>query len=1312
MRSVLAFCVLLTAVAACLADPPAWREAPEVYEVNRDGLTASDGGGSTGDNYLLTLAEYSDFVLSFDLTRMEAGGDKLRAIVVWGLDLADRSNRACFFLPVTRLGVGDTGHFEVIKLGARAMLKLEGNVVSREAAAYGEPLEKAPVAFLHYYNYHFRYTNVDLASLEADKLPPPTDLRAQVSPAGVVVLAWEVPEVYQGLAGFEVRRREGGAEAAGSAARAAPGQGEEASVVAETEGLEARDVTARSAVSYSYSVAAVLDDRSGPRSEEISVRVDRARPPRPVEDARAMLRIDGSARLSWRLAEDSRCAGLGVQRGEEVLAKGLDPRTNSFLAPPSEQREYVISTLDPDGRQDAVTQVRAEPAAPLVAEGASWPTRHPYLRYSAEDIDRARRLVRADGTARKVLASVCTKADGIISKPPDIPRERSDEHRKMTGPVRRVADAYALSGDDRYAAWVREVMLAYAKLYPTLEPFSGGRARIVKTGSGLYEATWYVPVICAYDMTYDSPVYSAEDHQRIADDFLRPAAELFWVKDYTNSGDHRARDLHYKCYNFQAWFISAVGLTGMLLRDADMVEHAIDGPYGFKHLLAHDVHDDGLFWERSLGYHSFVLSALLPFLEAAYHCNLDLYHLRVPDDYNEDREPLANYTVGDGDNGPKSIKLMFDGPFYALYGNRTYANVGDSNAGPLRAGEYYRVAYHRYREPKYAWLYWQDRKRSEREELYRGETDLSGTVRVAYDDTALYIGAEITDDVVRNTHAKPGEVWAGDALWVGLKWRAQEGGGYDFIYGLSPGDFAQVPPVPALFNRFQETNNGASSGEYAVKKTENGYSLEIAVPWAEFEPGEGEEGTAFRPQPGAQITVDCVLYDGDPSGGASTKEKMLGWSCTIDRYDSAQGGALVFDDTPPEGEGIINAPRAEGLVVDGELDDWAKLPARPARIGTDSAVMTDAGSGPDLLSLIYDAPVEDEAQFDYLGGSFCNNGILQAGCTLYPSTGFAILREGLDESGLPPPDATCCTLNYGPHGGGHGHPDQLSIVLYADGKQWIPDFGSCPYGSKEKQTWTSQTISHNTVVVDEVSQYPTVSGTPSWPCDAAERQARGFLDFFDCDAAFKAAGARNSAVYEGVTVRRTVALVGDALVDFFEAESAAEHQYDYPLHIDGPLLACSALLAAQEGVLADKPGYQHNEAVRRGVTDEPVVTTWGDEARKLRISCAPAPGTEVIVAEGITNKLDRKMPMLILRRRAEDTIFATVMQPFTTDESQSPEWLREGEAVAVRLVVPEGTALVVYNPSEGVVEVDGLRVAGRLALRLTRADGTVVTRQL
>ena len=847
MRPVLLVIVCALMVPALsVAEVPEWDEAPDVYEITDDGFVASDGGGSTGDHYLLTQREYGDFALSFDLTRLEDGGDRLRGIVVWGVDRDDTSNRMGFFLPVEGVRPGETARFEVVVIGGQATLKLDGEIVNRNPSVYETPLESAPVGFLHYYNYDYRYSKIDLQPLNPAELPAVQNLQADISPAGVVTLTWDEPELLAGVLRYEVRRRPADAGAADWTAR--------------TDIPAATDTAAHTGVAYSYSVVPLIAGRRGARGDSVMVRVDQSRPPAPPAGLVATRRVDGSVRMRWAAVEGSRSAGFVVRRGDEVLAGDLPPGTGSFLAPAGEG-DLTVATLNPDGGASRAISAQFRASAPLVEPGAQWPQRHPWLLYEAADFERIRGLAERDEAVREAIEGIARRGNTVIEKPLDIPQERTDDHRGFSGRATTVSEAYGVTGDDRYASWLRELLLAYADLYGLLEPSNTMRTRIMGTDSGLYEATWYVPMVVAYDIVHDSPVFSEEDHARIERDLLRPAAGLFLIPDYADSDDWRTRDTHYKCYNFQAWFLSAVGLTGLLLRDADMVEYAIDSPYGLKHLIEHDVRDDGVFWERSLGYHNFVLSALMPLLEGAYHCNLDVYALEVADD-GQTLGSREHYTVEDGDNGAKGLRLMFEGPFYALFGDLSYANIGDSNGGPLRFGRPHFPAWERYRDPRLAWLYWQGRS-GEDTAHWDGLDDLSAEVRLAHDDEALYLAARITDEVVRNTHAEPARAWAGDLLWVGLKWRNEAGGHYDIIYGLTPGDGEGVPPVPVIFNRFGEVAHAISSGDYAVQRTDDGYALELAIPWSELAPHEGEEGVAFEPVAEAELTADFVLYDTD-----------------------------------------------------------------------------------------------------------------------------------------------------------------------------------------------------------------------------------------------------------------------------------------------------------------------------------------------------------------------------------------------------------------------------------------------------------------
>ncbi|MGC9317722.1 MAG: hypothetical protein ACP5KN_06790, partial [Armatimonadota bacterium] len=344
--------VLALAVGFAAAEPPQWREVPEVYSLEDSGFVVSDGGESTGDHYLLTEREYTDFALSFDITRLQAGGDNLRAWVVWGVDPEDTGNRACYGLPVGDLDIGESAHYDLVHIRGRLIVRRDGEVVSRSASIYGEPRRTGPVGFLHYYNYHFRYANLGIRSLSAENLPAVEDLRAEVAPSGVVALTWTVPELYRDVLSFQVRRR--------------PEGGDEADWTAETTDAQVSDVTARTGVTYSYAVVARLGERPGRLGRSVRVTVRQTRPPRPPVDAQATLRIDGSARLTWRAPENSRVGGFRLSRGGEVLAEALPADATSFLAPAETEGRFELTTLNPDGPPHASTEAEAEPTAPSV----------------------------------------------------------------------------------------------------------------------------------------------------------------------------------------------------------------------------------------------------------------------------------------------------------------------------------------------------------------------------------------------------------------------------------------------------------------------------------------------------------------------------------------------------------------------------------------------------------------------------------------------------------------------------------------------------------------------------------------------------------------------------------------------------------------------------------------------------------------------------------------------------------------------------------------------------------------------------------
>ena len=281
------------------------------------------------------------------------------------------------------------------------------------------------------------------------------------------------------------------------------------------------------------------------------------------------------------------------------------------------------------------------------------------------------------------------------------------------------------------------------------------------------------------------------------------------------------------------------------------------------------------------------------------------------------------------------------------------------------------------------------------------------------------------------------------------------------------------------------------------------------------------------------------------------------------------------------------------------------------------------------------------------------------------SGGLGILRAGAGEG------QTVALMKYGVHGLGHGHFDKLGLILWDQGRDVLDDYGFARYVNVEPKyggrylpqndTWAKQTLAHNTVVVDGRSQ----NDGDRRAADAMHAERH----FFDGDAGdgVQAASARARGYYDGVDMQRTVLLVEDdafehpILIDLFRLASGEEHQYDYPLHYDGVPITASFDLAGHTDALrpmGDGHGYQHVWETGRATATGPVQFTWLDGQRYYSVTAAAPPeasgGTgasgETTVLMGRTGANDPQFnltsePLLVLRRRAADNLFATVIEP-------------------------------------------------------------------
>jgi oligo-alginate lyase len=248
---------------------------------------------------------------------------------------------------------------------------------------------------------------------------------------------------------------------------------------------------------------------------------------------------------------------------------------------------------------------------------------------------------------------------------------------------------YQVTGDKRYAAHAREILLAYADRYLSYPVHDnqgrpGGRGGHVASQS-LTEASWLIDTTQGADLVWDT--LSESDRSAIADKMLRPALNEIIIPQ------------KYGVHNIQCRENSAIGLVGFLLNDPGLIALAIDNPqYGFRAQMERGVLPGGFWLEGSTGYHFFAMDGLWPLMEAARNCGTDLY-------------------------GPK-FKSMFDGPISLAMPNLTLPNFNDSGISPLEShADIYELAVARYHDPAYAALI--STNRSSRMALLFGSTNLA-----------------------------------------------------------------------------------------------------------------------------------------------------------------------------------------------------------------------------------------------------------------------------------------------------------------------------------------------------------------------------------------------------------------------------------------------------------------------------------------------------------------------------------------------------------------------------------------------------------
>ena len=321
---------------------------------------------------------------------------------------------------------------------------------------------------------------------------------------------------------------------------------------------------------------------------------------------------------------------------------------------------------------------------------------HPRLFLNRAEIDTLKKSISDDSTLSHFVSSFIDDRKALLAsgfRQPDS-GYREEDNLKAAELAAELALAHVLCDDDALAKGAADILLAYTEVYPTYEVTeTKGRA----TGAALSEATFAINLATAYDLIYGTGVLTEKQSCAIEGEVLIPCAEVL------RNCNHPYRS------NWRNRAMAGFGAIGFCLADSGLIDEALNGKHengklirdGFVHQLAEAVLADGVYYERSIGYHLAVLENYAYLMEAARHSGVDLWHHTVqgaPRDAGADRERRFGHT------GAKSIRSLYEMPFYYAFADLSLATVGNAKAGTLQWSWFFDAAYRQYDDPKFAWI--------------------------------------------------------------------------------------------------------------------------------------------------------------------------------------------------------------------------------------------------------------------------------------------------------------------------------------------------------------------------------------------------------------------------------------------------------------------------------------------------------------------------------------------------------------------------------------------------------------------------------
>ncbi|MDG1804007.1 alginate lyase family protein, partial [Flavicella sp.] len=216
-----------------------------------------------------------------------------------------------------------------------------------------------------------------------------------------------------------------------------------------------------------------------------------------------------------------------------------------------------------------------------------------------------------DNSLQKVKEEVDAEILAGIEIP--IPKDYSggythSRHKQNWFVLQKAGLLYQILEDEKYAKYVKGMLMQYEKMYKTLplHPKTRSYARGKLFWQALNDANWLVYVSQAYDCIYD--YLTEEERNKLETNLFKPFADHISVD---------SPQFYQRVHNHSTWGNAAVGMIGLVMDDEVLIQRALYGIKG-KEMDKTAKDDDGGFINKD-GKAGFLANIEEPFSPDGYY---------------------------------------------------------------------------------------------------------------------------------------------------------------------------------------------------------------------------------------------------------------------------------------------------------------------------------------------------------------------------------------------------------------------------------------------------------------------------------------------------------------------------------------------------------------------------------------------------------------------------------------------------------------------------------------------------------------------